>query len=227
MGMAIKSFLVIGLGRFGTSLCDKLVSLKQNVIGIDNKPGPVHDMADRIAVAAQLDATDETALRKIGAKDVDVAVVTIGESVEKSILCTSMLSEMGIPLVVARATNALHAKVLERVGAHKVIFPEKDMGSRCGELLVFPWYSTFTKIGNGDFVLGNISPLPDMIGKDMAELKFSQKYNVVVILMEYGGKQHSPIASRPFEKDDRIWILGKMEDMDKLIKAETADFKIS
>ena len=212
-----KSFLIVGLGRFGTALCEKLANLGQNVIGIDSMPGPVMELSDKIAVAAQLDVTDESSLRKIGATQVDVAVVTIGEAVEHSILCTSLLVDMGVPVVVARASNKLHAKVLERVGAHKVISPEWDMGSRIGELLVYPWYSAFTRIDDGNFVLGKIQPLPEMIGRDMAQLKFSQKYKVIVILMEYEGMQHTPLPTRPFEKGDRMWVLGHVEEMDKLI----------
>ena len=213
-----KSFLIIGLGRFGTALCEKLSSLGQNVIGIDSMSGPVMELSDKIAVAAQMDVTDENSLRKIGATQVDVAVVTIGEAVEHSILCTSLLVDMGVPIVIARASNKLHAKVLERVGAHKVISPECDMGSRIGEMLVYPWYSAFTRIDGGNFILGKIQPLPDMIGKSMAELKFSQKYKVIVILMEYEGIQHTPMPMRPFEKGDRMWVLGHVEDMDKLVE---------
>ncbi|MCD7951989.1 MAG: TrkA family potassium uptake protein [Synergistaceae bacterium] len=212
-----KSFLIIGLGRFWTALCEKLANLGQNVIGIDSMPGPVMELSDKIAVAAQLDVTDESSLRKIGATQVDVAVVTIGEAVEHSILCTSLLVDMGVPVVVARASNKLHAKVLERVGAHKVISPEWDMGSRIGELLVYPWYSAFTRIDGGNFVLGKIQPLPEMIGRDMAELKFSQKYKVIVILMEYEGMQRTPLPTRPFENGDRMWVLGHVEEMDRLI----------
>lgn len=220
MAPKVKSFLIVGLGRFGTALCERLAELGQNVIGIDSMAAPVMELSDKIAVAAQLDVTDENSLRKIGAKDVDVAVVTIGEAVEHSILCTALLVDMGVPFVIARAANKLHAKVLERVGAHKIISPESDMGHRIAETLVFPWYSTFTRIDGGNFVLGKISPLPSMIGKDMAELKFSQKYKVIVILMEYDGVQHTPNPTRPFEPTDKLWVLGHVGDMDDLIQKE-------
>ncbi|MDO5115351.1 MAG: TrkA family potassium uptake protein [Synergistaceae bacterium] len=218
-----KTFLIVGLGRFGTALCETLASLGQNVIGVDGKAAPVMELSDVITVAAQMDVTDEASLIKIGARDVDVAVVTIGEAVEPSILCTALLVDLGVPLVIARAANKLHAKVLERVGAHKVISPECDMGSRIGETLVYPWYSTFTRIDGGDFVLGKISPLPEMLGKDMAQLKFSQKYKVIVILMEYGGRQHTPSPTRPFEKGDRLWVLGTIEDINRIIEKEDQD----
>ncbi|MBR4400362.1 MAG: TrkA family potassium uptake protein [Synergistes sp.] len=218
-----RSYLVVGLGRFGSALCEKLTELGQYVIGVDSMRQPVNELADKIAVAAQLDVTDESALRKAGAADADTAIVTIGEAVEKSILCTSILVEMGIPFVIARATNALHARVLEHVGAHRVIFPERDMGFSMGEKLVFPWYSAFTHIDGGDFLLGSISPMPEMIGRNLLELKFSQKYKVIVILMEYGGAQHTPDVSRPFEKDDKIWVLGHTADIGRLAAESEID----
>lgn len=214
--MEKKIFLIVGLGRFGTALAEKLSSLGQNVIGVDISADPVGAISDKISVAAQLDASDESSLRKVGAVHADVAVVTIGKAVEHSILCTSLLVDMGIPLVVARAANSLHAKVLRRVGAHKVISPEWDTGYRMAEQLVYPWYSAFTRVEGSDLVLGKVRPLPEMTGRTLAELKFSQKYGVIVILMEYGGTQHTPLPSRPLCKDDSLWLLGHISDMDRL-----------
>lgn len=216
-----KSYLIVGLGRLGISLCEKLAELGQSVIGVDSQAAPVAEMSDIIDVAAQLDVSDEHALAKAGAKEVDVAIVTIGAGVEDSILCTSILVDMGIPLVIARASNKQHAKVLKRVGAHKVIAPESDMGRRIAENLVYPWYSSFTRIEGGDFVFGKVAPRPEMIGRSMSELRFSQKYNVIVILMEHDGKQAAPDPFRPFGKDDRLWLLGHRRDMDKMINKDS------
>lgn len=213
-----KSFLVVGLGRFGLSLSEKLVELGQNVIGVDQFAGPVAEMSGKIDVAAQLDVADENALIKVGAKEVDVAIVTIGASLENSILCTSILVDLGIPMVVARANSALHAKILARVGAHKIVFPEWDMGHKIAESLVYPWHSTFTKINGGDFYFGKIKPLPEMLGKTMIELKFSQRYKAMVILLERDGKEEAPSPIRPFLETDGLWIFGHRDDMDKLIK---------
>jgi trk system potassium uptake protein TrkA len=107
MGENKKSFLIVGLGRFGTSLCEKLVELGQSVIGVDQLAGPVAEMSEKIDVAAQLDVSDESALIKVGAKEVDIAIVTIGASLENSILCTSILVDLGIPLVLQERTAPL------------------------------------------------------------------------------------------------------------------------
>jgi len=212
-----KSYLIVGLGRFGTSLCEKLAELGQSVIGVDSLSAPVLEMSDKISVAAQLDVTDVNALIKVGAKEVDVAIVTIGEAIEKNILSTSILVDLGVPFVIARASNMLQAKVLSRVGAHKVVFPEWDMGHRIAESLVYPWYSQFTKIEGGDFVFGEIAVLPEMIGKNMTDLFFSQRYNVIVTLIEHDGKQTFPSSKRVFEEGDKLWVLGHRDSVDKLI----------
>ena len=216
-----KSFLIVGLGRFGISLCEKLAELGQTVIGVDGQQAPVLEMSEKIDVAAQLDVSDENALIKVGAKEVDVAIVTIGEALENSILCTSILSDLGVPLLISRASNMLHAKVLKRVGADKIVFPEWDMGDKMAESLVYPWYSSFTRIDGGDFVLGKVRPLPEMLGKSMADLRFSQRYNVIVILLESEGKQSTPSPVRPFGANDRLWVLGHRADMDKLVSQTT------
>lgn len=225
MGKETKSFLVVGLGRFGISLCEKLVELGQSVIGVDQFAGPVTEMSEKIDVAAQLNVSDELALVKIGAKEVDIAIVTIGSSLENSILCTSILVDLGVPLVVARANSALHAKILARVGAHRIVFPEWDMGHKVAENFVYPWYSKFTKIAGGDFYFGKIKPLPEMIGKTMAEQKFSQRYKVIVILLEHDGKQKLPSPVKPLEETDSLWVLGHRDDMDKLIIKPDPDDK--
>ncbi|MEG1641737.1 MAG: TrkA family potassium uptake protein [Synergistaceae bacterium] len=218
-----KTYLIVGLGRFGRSLCESLTASGQTVIGVDIDHAVVNEMADKIDIAAQLDVADEGAFVKIGAKEADIAIVTIGEGIEASILSTSILVEMGIKTVIARACNVRHAKVLKRIGAHKIVMPEWDMGQRLADLLVRPWYSSVTNIEGGDFVMGKIKPLPEMIGKSIADLRFSQKYNSVVILVECEGKQFAPTATRVFEKQDSMWVLAHRKDMDKLLDKKSSD----
>lgn len=211
-----KSYLIVGLGRLGISLCEKLTELGQSVVGVDRLAAPVAEVSDKIDVAAQIDVTDEKALEKVGAREVDVAVVTIGQSLEDSILVTSILKNLKVPMLIARASTPLHAKILVRVGADKIVFPEYDMGNRIGENLVFPWYSRFYGVGDGTFMFGKISPLDEMIGKSLAEMRFHQKYSVVVVLMERDGKEIMPSPFTAIERDDKLWILGKKEEIGKL-----------
>lgn len=216
-----KSYLIVGLGRLGISLCEKLADLEQSVVGVDRRSAPVAEISDKIDVAAQIDVTDESALIKVGAKEVDVAVVTIGESVEDSVMVTSILKDLGIPMLLARAASPLHAKILVRVGADKIVFPEYDMGRRIGENLVYPWYSMFKKVGGGTFMFGKVAPLPDMVGKTLADVKFHQSYDAVVVLIDRDGKEMLPSPDTPIQSDDKLWVLGRKKHLSKLTEKMT------
>jgi len=215
MAVPRKMILVVGLGRFGESLCEKLVEMGQYVVGVDTNPDRVKDMAEVLELCAQLDATDEEALMKVGAKEADVAVVCIGESIEASILTSTILKGLEIPLVVARAQNKLHARVLARVGVNKVIFPERDMGQRLAEQFIHPWITNFSKLPGADYLVGEINPLPEMLGKDLAQLHFRSKYDAMVLLFNRSGAYFLPSADTVIEEGDKLLIAGVKESMSK------------
>ena len=131
-----KQYVVLGLGRFGSSVALTLNELGYDVLGIDNSEGSVNALASQLTHAVVADAKDEGAMKSLGIRNFDVAVVAIGDDVETNILVTVMLKEMGVPYVVAKAQSALHGKVLEKIGADKIVYPEKDMGVRVAHNLV-------------------------------------------------------------------------------------------
>lgn len=208
-----KTVLVVGLGRFGSALCERLAALGQRVIGVDRVRANVEEMAEVVELAAQLDATEEEALVKVGAKEADVAVVAIGEHLESSILATTILRGMGIPLVMARAQSALHARVLARVGAHRVIFPERDMGVRMAELFVHPWLTQFAPVPGSEFLVGSVPVLSEMCGKTLQEMSFRSRYNAIVLMVSRRGGQILPTASTVLEPGDDIFIASRSEDL--------------
>lgn len=210
-----KVILVVGLGRFGKALCKTLAEHQDQVIGVDHLRQPVEEMADVIDLSAQADATDVEALSKIGAKEADVAVVSIGGNVEASILATTILKDLGVPHVISRAQNAIHARVLARVGANRVVFPEKDMGERLGLLLVHPWMSQFVQLPGSRFYVGEIHPLPEMEGKSLAELEFRTRYNAFVLNVSRAKERFIPCADTKIEKDDMLLVAGHREDLEK------------
>jgi len=125
-----EMIVVIGLGRFGTALADQLQDLGHEVLGIETDDHLVQIASGDMTHVVQADATDEAAMRQLGVHDVNHAVVAIGQSVQASILATATLSDLGVPDIWAKAQTAQHARILERVGAHHVVFPERDMGRR-------------------------------------------------------------------------------------------------
>ncbi len=212
-----KVILVVGLGRFGQALCRTLVEQKRQVIAVDRSRQPVEEMAEVVDLAVQADATDMDALVKVGAKEADIAVVSIGGNIEASILATTILRDLGVPHVIARAENAVHARVLARVGANRVVFPEKDMGERLALLLIHPWMSHFAQLPGSLVHVGEIRPLPEMEGKTLAELDFRTRYNAVVLNVNRDGQRFIPRADTVIEQGDRILVAGLREDLEKWV----------
>ena len=219
--------LVIGLGRFGRTLCAKLSELGVSVIGVDRARSTVEELSDSLDCVAQLDATDENALIKIGAGNVDVAIVALGEKMEGSILATAILRDLGVPRIIARSDSALHSRILTRVGAHEVVNPEAEMGQRVAEILVNPWLNHFTELEDGEIIVGVISPLAEMLGKTIMELQFTTRYNALIMLMEREGRKFIPKADVTLETHDKIWIFGLRKDLCKIIAQTEAETKKS
>ena len=144
-------------------------------------------------------------------------VVAIGGHIESSILATTILKDLGVPNLISRAENAVHARVLARVGANRVVFPEKDMGERLALLLVHPWMSHFAQLPGSLVHVGEIRPLPEMEGKTLAELDFRTRYNAVVLNVNREGQRFIPRADTVIEQGDRILVAGLREDLEKWV----------
>ena len=133
-----KQFVVIGLGRFGSSVAETLYSLGHDVLAIDEDERLVQEVADKVTHAVHMDATDDQALNAMGIRNFDVGVVSIGSDMQASILVTLLLKEAGIQHIVCKGQSELHRKVLLKVGADRVVLPEKDMGERVAQNLSAP-----------------------------------------------------------------------------------------
>jgi len=211
-------YLVIGLGRFGQAICRTLAEKGKQVIAVDRTRQLVEEMAEVVDLAAQADATDSDALTKVGAKTADIAIVAIGGNIEASILATTILQDLQIPHVIARAENYTHARVLARVGANKVVFPEKDMGERLATLLIHPWMSQFVQIPGSLFHVGEIKPIAEMIGKTIEELDFRTHYSSVILSINRDGERFVPRKDTVIQENDMILVAGQKEDLEKWVK---------
>jgi trk system potassium uptake protein TrkA len=214
-----RTCIVVGLGRFGQAVCERLTELGESVIGVDRVRARVEEMSEVIDLAAQLDATDEDALVKAGAREADIAVVAIGESIEASILATTILIGLGVPVVTARAQNALHARVLARIGASRVFFPERDLGQRVADQISHPVLAQFTELPGSDFLVGEIAPLDEMVGKSLMELEFRSRYNAVVLLVKRGESSFLPRADTVLEKSDSLVVAARRQNLKDLATA--------
>ncbi len=224
----MRQFAVIGLGRFGASVAKTLSVKGYQVLAIDISEEITQDISDEVTQAVCLDATDEKALRSVGIDNVDVAIVGAGTNLEASILITLNLKEIGIKEIVCKAISEDHKKVLEKIGATKVIQPEKEMGVRTANSLISTNVIEHIELSGESSIVELISP-KDFIGKSLREIDVRAKFGVNVIAV----KRKIPSASRKEEeeivnvspraediiqKGDILVILGPNKNIEKLQK---------
>jgi trk system potassium uptake protein TrkA len=171
--------LVIGLGRFGTSIAENLTLAGIDVLGIDTDERLVKEWADRIAVVLQADATDLEALEQVGVEGISRAVVAIGTSVEASVLAVSHLSDLGVPTIWAKALSPEHGRILQRIGAHRVVYPEREVGAKIAALLADDLLD-YLAIGH-DHALAAALPPEAFRGRTLAEVGAREAAGVTVV----------------------------------------------
>jgi trk system potassium uptake protein TrkA len=178
--------VVIGLGRFGSSLALELVDEETEVLGIDSRPDVVQQHAVLLTHAVVADTTNEEALRQLSVHEFDRAVVAIGTDVESSILTTSLLVRFGIRHIWAKAISDAHGRVLDQVGAHHVIYPERDMGQRVAHLVRGRMldYIEF----EDDFAMVKTNPPAELLGKPLGETGLRARYEVTVVAVKRRGE---------------------------------------
>jgi trk system potassium uptake protein TrkA len=185
-----STIVVIGLGRFGTALALELVKGGREVLGIDGDERLVQNMSDKLTHVVQADSTDEAALRELGIQDFDSAVVAIGSDLEASILTASLLLQIGIPEVWAKATSVSHGRILEQLGVHHVIFPEMDMGKRVAHM-VSGESLDYIQLDE-DFVMAKTEVPASFDGKNLSEMKFRSNHGVTVVATRKQGESYKP-----------------------------------
>lgn len=212
----MKQFAVIGLGRFGMSVARTLYELGYDVLAIDKDEELVNSVADYTTHAVQGDATEEGVLQSLGLKNFDVVVVGMGGNIEASILVTMMVKELGVKYVVAKAQNDIHAHALYKLGADKVVFPERDMGIRVAHNLVSTNIMDYIEL-SPNYSLIEIKVLPTWIGKSLKELDLRTKYGINVIAIKRGDAINvTPRAEDVLTKGDVLIVVGAAEDINRL-----------
>ena len=171
--------LVVGLGRFGGAVAETLTRLGSEVLAIDRDPRLVQDFSDRLTHAVEADSTDPEVLNQLGVKDFQHAVVAIGSDLEASILTVAALADIGIPNIWAKAITAAHGRILGRVGAHQVVFPERDMGERMAHRVTGKMID-YIELDEG-FSLAETTPPKALIGKTLEEYGVRDKHKVTVV----------------------------------------------
>ncbi|WP_017536966.1 MULTISPECIES: potassium channel family protein [Nocardiopsis] len=209
-----KRVLVIGLGRFGSSLALELVAHNWEVLGMDSSPRLVQAYAESLTHTVVADATDEEALRQIGAHEFSRAVVAIGTHLEESILAASLLVDMGVPHIWAKAVSRRHGRILQQVGVHHVVLPEHDMGERVAHL-VSGRMLDYVEIEEG-FALGKTRAPREVIGRRLGDTGIRAKYGITVVSIKHHGEQFTYATENTVpQKGDVIVVAGKTDDVER------------
>lgn len=214
--MKKQTFAVIGLGRFGGSVCKTLADAGQEVLAIDKYESRVNDYKDIATQAVVADAQDEDVLRSLGIRNVDHVIVAIGEDIQASILVTLMVKEQGVKYVTAKAQNEYHAKVLEKLGVDRVVHPERDMGVRIGRSLTSKNMVDYLDL-DANFKLAEILITnPKFVGKSLAEMDFRDRYGLNVIALAHSRQEMVlPSAGDVLTENDSILVAGPTRAIDK------------
>jgi trk system potassium uptake protein TrkA len=223
--MARRTFAVIGLGRFGSAMAATLAELGQEVIGIDSSEDRVRDMADIVGQSIELDATDERALRSAGIQDVDVAVISIGENIEASLLVVMQVMGLGVKEVIAKAVTSLHGKILQRLGVSRVIYPEREMAIRIAHGLVVPNVLDYVELSR-DFSIIELPAPASFVGRTLKDINLRQRYGLQLIAIKRlapNGEETTNVAPGGDDQiydGDKLSLLGdneRLSQIDKLL----------
>ena len=211
--------VVLGLGRFGSAVAAELVGLGFEVLGIDGDGERIQEHADTLTHAVQADATNEEALRQLGVADFRYAVVGIGSDIEASVLATAAVVDLGVTNIWAKAVSGPHGRILERVGAHHVVYPESDMGHRVAHLVggrIIDWFQL-----DEDFAMVETAVPGELAGRTLGEMGIRDRFGVTVVCIKPpGGSFTYATPETVLEKGAVVVVAGSSEDTERFARLE-------
>jgi trk system potassium uptake protein len=218
--MIKQQYAVIGLGRFGTSVAQKLFDAGQEVMGIDINEEKVEDAELIVTHAVMTDSTDEDALKSIGIRNFDCVIVAIGNDMQSSILTAMLLKELGVKKVIAKALSKHHGKVLEKIGVDWIIYPERDMGERVAHQLLSPNVLNYIELPR-EYNIEEIKLPESMVKKSLREIDLRSKYNVSALaIVSNGDIIVSPSPDQVINKGDIVVAIGNRNDLAEFANLE-------
>lgn len=214
----MKSFIVIGAGRFGNALARQLYKEGHEVLVIDNDEDTIQKISDHVTHAVIGDATDPDVLTSLGAGNFDCGVVGIASDIQNSILITLLLKEMGVGHVISKARNEVHMRVLDKIGADKVVFPEHEMGERLAQVITMKNVLDYLELSQ-DYSIMEIKAPKAWCGKTLIDLDIRAKYNITVIAVRDNHTQELTITLGPrfiIKNTDILIVLGANADIEEI-----------
>lgn len=213
----MKSFLLIGLGRFGYHTAVRLNELKQEVLAIDREEARVNAVLPFVTNAKIADCTDENVIRSLGVRNFDVCIVGIGKDFQSSLEISSLLKDYGAPLVVSRASDSVHEKFLLRNGADQVVYPERQLANWTAVCFSSEYIFDYIPVAEGCSIY-EISAPKSWIGKTPASLAIRQRHGVNIVAVKNGDNVDSMIgADHVFTAEEKILVIGRDLDVKKML----------
>ncbi|MBM3156495.1 MAG: TrkA family potassium uptake protein [Chloroflexi bacterium] len=214
-----KQVLILGLGRLGISLATTLFNMGHDVMAVDDDEKRVQAISSQITHAVLADATDEAVLKELSVSSFDVAVVTMGLSVQSSVLTTILLKKLGVPYVIARAENELHGSILEKIGADKVVYPEREMGTLLAHGVTLSDIDDYIPVAP-NYGVSKLKALPSFVGKTLSGLELGRKgkWGLAVLLVKRGKEVIiTPNMEEKVEAEDILILSGSDDNLEQFL----------
>ena len=217
----MQTYVIIGLGRFGSAVAEELCAQGHQVLAIDTDEKAVQSLADKVTQAVVGDCRDKEVLEALGVAQAQCAVVAFSDDIGNSVLITLNLKELGIPRIVCKARSASHEELLRRIGADRVVFPEQESGKNLAHALTSTEILEFIQLSE-DYGIVKTGVPGSWVGKSPVLLDIRNRYKVTVVAVQGadGSLQPAPLADYVFRPGDLVFTLGKNGDNDKVIAME-------
>ena len=211
-----KTYAVFGLGRYGTAVARELVANGMEVIAVDTDQRIVNAVADDLPICKCADITDPEVIRQLGIGNVDVVIVAMANNLEASVMTVTLCKEAGVPTVIAKCANEMHQKILTRVGADKVVFPENESGIRLAKNLLSSGFVDMVSLAKNVSMI-ELDVKPEWVGKNLIELNLRKKYSINVVALRKGDAVSVDIDPHAaLLESDKLIVIANTEKLAKL-----------
>ena len=211
-----KTYAVLGLGRYGKAVAEELVNNGAEVLAVDIDPNNVNNAIETIPVCKCADITEPEAMRRLGISNMDVVIIAMASNLEASVMALTLCKEAGVPTVIVKCGNEMHQKILNRVGADKVIFPEKESGTRLAKNLLTSGFAEMIELSN-DVSMVEINVKEEWVGKSLVELSLRRKYSINVVAIRNGDTISTTIdPALPLEQVMELIVIASTSKLKKL-----------
>lgn len=211
-----KTYAVFGLGRYGIAVARELVSNGVEVIAVDSDEKIVNVAATELPICKCADITDPEVIRQLGISNVDVVIIAMANNLEASVMAVTLCKEIGVKTVIAKSANEMHQKILNRVGADKVVFPENESGIRLAKNLLSSGFVDMVSLAKNVSMI-ELDVKTDWVGKNLIELNLRKKYSINVVAIRKGESVSVDIDPHaPLQMDDKLIVIANTEKLAKL-----------